>query len=95
MVLCVLGHGLFPGGTTPTGDPRPAASLFPQPGCAAPPGPQELRDEEGRPGQVRLRILSVVCVRVQGEPSCRESERERSHTWKPSKRLRFKGRITD
>lgn len=75
MVLCVLGHGLLPGGTTPAGDPRPAASLLPQPGRAAPPGPQELRDEEGRPGQVRLR--SCVCAgRAQLQ---RERERKITH----------------
>lgn len=52
--LCVFaGHGFLPGGASPAGDPRPAASLLHQPGRAASPGAQELRHEERRPGQVR------------------------------------------
>lgn len=52
--MCIsAGHGFFPGGASPAGDPRPAASLLHQPGCPAAPSSQELRHEERRPGQVR------------------------------------------
>lgn len=53
--MCVFaGLGLLPGGASPAGDPWPAASVLQQPGRPAAPGAQELRNEEGRLGQVRL-----------------------------------------
>lgn len=46
--LCVsTGHRFLPGGASPAGDPRPAASLLQQPGPPAAAGAQELRHEEG------------------------------------------------
>lgn len=55
VVLCVFaGHGFLPGGASPAGDPRPAASLLHQPGRPAAAGAQELRHEERWSGQVRL-----------------------------------------
>lgn len=49
------GHGLHPGGASPAGDPRPPAAVLRQPGRAGDAGAQELRHEEGWPGQVRGR----------------------------------------
>lgn len=52
---CVfVGHGFLPGGASPGGDPRPAASLLRQSGHAAAASAQELWHEERWPGQVRL-----------------------------------------
>lgn len=48
-----VGHGVLPGGASPAGYPRPAASLLHQPGHPAAPSAQKLRHEERRPGQVR------------------------------------------
>lgn len=48
------GHGLLPGGASAAGHPWPAAPLLHQPRCPTDAGPQELRHEEGRPGQVKL-----------------------------------------
>lgn len=54
MMVPPAGHGLHPGGAPAAGHPWPPAPLLHQPGCAAAPGPQELRDEEGWFGQVSM-----------------------------------------
>lgn len=45
-LLVFAGHGFLPGGASPAGDPRPAASVLHQPGRPAAAGAQELQHEE-------------------------------------------------
>lgn len=53
------GHGVLHGGASAAGDPRPAAPLLHQPRCPTDASAQELRHEEGRPGQVKLVFTST------------------------------------
>lgn len=60
------GHGILPGGASAAGDPRPAAPLLHQPRCPTDAGAQELRHEEGRPGQVKLSRVQEQSLMVVG-----------------------------
>lgn len=65
-LLCSAGHGVLPGGASPAGYPRPAAPLLHQPRCPTDAGAQELRHEEGRPGQVKLSQVQEKNLAVLG-----------------------------